>query len=108
MIPKILALLPMNGNSDSVLLNKNFIGYCSTSPCKLTLDTLLVSKHIDMGFINKDSKIIKQDAKSNFGCEFIIHDLLKETLADLESMHKIIDVKSNPYFPITTKLLMTY
>lgn len=90
MTPKIVALLPMKGNSERVP-NKNLKDFCGRPLYHVTLETLLASKYISNVIINTDSPIIKQDAKKHFGEKVIIHDRPEIIQGDFVSMNKIIE-----------------
>ena len=90
MTPKIIALLPMKGNSERVP-NKNLKDFCGKPLYHFTLETLLSSKYISQVIINTDSAKIKEDAKNNFGDKVIIHDRPKEIQGDFVSMNKILE-----------------
>ena len=87
MTPKIIALLPMKGNSERVP-NKNLKDFCGKPLYHFTLETLLSSKYISQVIINTDSAKIKED---NFGDKVIIHDRPKEIQGDFVSMNKILE-----------------
>lgn len=87
---KILALLPMKGNSERVP-NKNLKFFCGRPLYHYVLENLLNSKHIQKVIINTDSNDIKEDALKNFRDHIIIHDRPLEIQGDYISMNKIIE-----------------
>lgn len=86
---KILALLPMKGNSARVP-NKNLKDFSGKPLYHRVLETLIASKYIHNVIINTDSELIMRDAQANFGDNIIIHDRPKEIQGDFVSMNKII------------------
>lgn len=87
---KILALLPMKGNSERVP-NKNLKDFCGKPLYHRVLETLIASKYINKVIINTDSEKIKNDAVDNFGDKIIIHDRPEEVQGDFVSMNKVIE-----------------
>lgn len=87
---KILALLPMKGNSERVP-NKNLKDFCGKPLYHKVLETLIASKHISKVIINTDSEKIKNDAIDAFGDKIIIHDRPEEIQGDFVSMNKVIE-----------------
>lgn len=86
---KIVALLPMKGNSERVP-NKNLKDFCGKPLYHLVLETLLASKYITQVVINTDSKNIKQDVEKHFDPRVIIHNRSEEIQGDYVSMNKVI------------------
>lgn len=86
---RIVALLPMKGNSERVP-NKNLKDFCGQPLYHKILDTLLDSKYIDEVIINTDSDRIMGDVKSNYIEKVTIHDRPNEIIGDFVSMNKII------------------
>lgn len=87
---KILALLPMKGNSERVP-NKNLKDFCGKPLYHRVLETLIDSRYLDKIIINTDSEKIKNDALYHFGDDVIIHDRPEEIKGDFVSMNKIIE-----------------
>ena len=87
---KIVALLPMKGNSERVP-NKNLKDFCGKPLYQRVLDTLLSSNHIDEVIINTDSDNIKQHVQDNYENGVIVLDRPEEIIGDLVSMNKIIE-----------------
>ena len=87
---KIVALLPMKGNSERVP-NKNLKDFCGMPLYHAVLCTLLKSKFISQVIINTDSEDIKSDIKIHFKDKVIIHDRPKEIQGDFVSMNKILE-----------------
>jgi len=86
---KVIALLPMKGNSDRVP-NKNLKDFCGKPLYHFVLNTLLDSKYISKVIINTDSAAIKEDVKNHFGNNILIHDRPEGIQGDFVSMNKII------------------
>lgn len=87
---KVVALLPMKGNSERVP-NKNLKDFCGRPLYHKILDTLLASEYIDKIIINTDGELIKEDIEKNYKGKVIIHNRPKEIIGDFVSMNKIID-----------------
>jgi len=87
---KIIALLPMKGNSERVP-NKNLKDFAGKPLYHRTMEVLLDSKYIDKVIVNTDSETIKEDLLTYFPNNVIIIDRPKEIIGDLVSMNKIID-----------------
>jgi CMP-N-acetylneuraminic acid synthetase len=87
---KIIALLPMKGNSERVP-NKNLKNFCGNPLYHYVLNSLLKSKHINQVIINTDSEAIKRDVINNFKDNVIIHDRPLEIQGDFISMNKVIE-----------------
>ena len=86
---KILALLPMKGNSARVP-NKNLKDFSGKPLYHRVLETLIASKYIHKVIINTDSELIKRDAQANFGNNIILHDRPQEIQGDFVSMNRVI------------------
>lgn len=86
---KIIALLPMKGNSERVP-NKNMRVFDGSPLYHAIAKTLLASKYIDKVAIDTDSNTIANDAKKHFGDKVIIIDRPKEIQGDFVSMNDII------------------
>jgi len=87
---KIIALLPMKGNSERVP-NKNLKLFNSKPLFHWVLNELLKSSYIGQIIINTDSDLIKQNVISNFNERVIIHDRPSGIIGDFVSMNDIID-----------------
>ncbi|MEH6536888.1 MAG: acylneuraminate cytidylyltransferase family protein [Psychroserpens sp.] len=87
---KIVALLPMKGNSERVK-NKNLKDFAGKPLYHYTMQTLLDSKYIESVVVNTDSKFIKEDIKRNFPDNTIIVDRPESIVGDFVSMNKIIE-----------------
>jgi len=91
---KVVALLPMKGNSERVP-NKNLKDFCGRPLYHKILDTLLESKYIDEIIINTDGEHIKEDLDKNYKGRVVIHDRPAEIIGDFVSMNKIIEYDIN-------------
>ncbi len=87
---KLIALLPMKGNSERVP-NKNMKDFSGAPLYHAIMQSLLASKYIEKVAIDTDSDIIAKDAKENFGDKVIIIDRPKEIQGDFVSMNNIIE-----------------
>ncbi len=87
---KIIALLPMKGNSERVP-NKNLKQFNGVPLYHVVMNTLLKSKYIDEVIVNTDSERIKSDIHSNFKEKVVVIDRPKEIIGDYVSMNKIIE-----------------
>ncbi|MEX0273360.1 MAG: acylneuraminate cytidylyltransferase family protein [Flavobacteriaceae bacterium] len=88
---KIVALLPMKGNSERVP-NKNLKSFCGKPLYHRVLNTLLACTSIDKVLINTDSDRIKADVSNTYGAErVVLVDRPVELQGDFVSMNKIID-----------------
>ncbi|WP_108802659.1 cytidylyltransferase domain-containing protein [Aquimarina sp. Aq107] len=87
---KIVALLPMKGNSERVP-NKNLKDFCGEPLYTRVLDTLLESSFIDKVIINTDSSRIKNEVQKNYDDSVIVLDRPQEIIGDLVSMNKVIE-----------------
>lgn len=92
---KIIALLPMKGNSVRVK-NKNLKLFSGRPLYHVILNKLLSCEFIDIVIINTDSKKIKEDIMNNFSTNRVkIHDRNINLVGDLVSMNKIIEYDLN-------------
>lgn len=87
---KIVALLPMKGNSERVP-NKNLKDFCGKPLYHRVMDTLLSSTYINTVVVNTDSDAIKSDIKVSYGDKVIIIDRPQEIIGDFVSMNKVIE-----------------
>lgn len=87
---KIVALLPMKGNSERVP-NKNLKFFSGTPLYHKILNSLLGANLINEVVINTDSEKIKEDIASNFPDNVIVLDRPNELIGDLVSMNRIIE-----------------
>ncbi len=87
---KIVALLPMKGNSERVP-NKNLKEFYGRPLYHRLLDTLLASQYIDKVVINTDSENIKNDVLKNYPDNVVILNRPQEIIGDYVSMNKIIE-----------------
>lgn len=86
---KIIALVPMKGNSERVP-NKNLKIFNGRPLYHLIVNSLLKSKYIDEVIINTDSDKISENVRENFTNVRVIKRP-KELHGDFVSMNKIID-----------------
>ena len=86
---KVVALLPMKGNSERVP-NKNLKLFAGVPLYHRVLNTLLNSCYINEVVINTDSEAIKLDVLNNFPEKVTVLDRKKEIIGDFVSMNKII------------------
>ncbi len=93
---KVIALLPMKGNSERVP-NKNMKLFNGIPLYHKILKTLLDSKYIDEILINTDSDKIKKDIKERFPNSVVVVNRPKEIIGDFVSMNKIIEHDINLY-----------
>ena len=87
---KIVALLPMKGNSEKVP-NKNMKDFFGKPLYHRVLDSLLASNFVDKIVINTDSRDIKEDVNMNYPKNVIVLDRPKEIMGENVSMNKIIE-----------------
>ena len=87
---KIIALLPMKGNSQRVP-NKNMREFSGKPLYHAVVNALKHSKYISKVIINTDSQIIKNDAIKSFGDFVEIIDRPEYLLGDCISMNPIIE-----------------
>ena len=86
---KIVALLPMKGNSERVP-NKNLKLFAGKPLYHWIMEVLISSKHIDKVVVNTDSEIIKEDLKRHFEDYVIVVNRPQEIIGDFVSMNEII------------------
>ena len=91
---KIVALLPMKGNSERVP-NKNLKEFSGKPLYHRVMDTLLSSAYINTVVVNTDSDAIKSDIKVSYGDKVIIIDRPEEIIGDFVSMNKVIEYDIN-------------
>lgn len=93
---KIVALVPMKGNSERVP-NKNLKDFAGKPLYHRVMDALIGSKYIDKVVVNTDSDAIKNDVKI-FGDKVIVVDRPEEIRGDFVSMNKVIacDIENVP------------
>jgi len=87
---KIIALLPMKGNSERVP-NKNLKDFHGKPLFHRITETLLQSEYINKVVINTDSYKIKNDAINSFGEKVILIDRPLSIQGDFVSMNNIIE-----------------
>lgn len=86
---KIIAILPMKGNSERVP-NKNMKLFDKAPLYHAIVKSLLASKFIEYVVIDTDSQTIAKDAKEKFGDKVVIIDRPVEIRGDYVSMNNII------------------
>jgi N-acylneuraminate cytidylyltransferase len=91
---KIVALLPMKGNSERVP-NKNLKDFCGKPLYHRVMETLLSSSYINYVVVNTDSEAIKSDISKNFDDRVIVIDRPEEIIGDFVSMNTVIDCDVN-------------
>lgn len=91
---KIVALLPMKGNSERVP-NKNLKDFSGKPLYHRVMETLLSSKYINYVVVNTDSEAIKSDIGQNFDDRVIVVDRPEEIIGDFVSMNTVIDCDIN-------------
>jgi CMP-N-acetylneuraminic acid synthetase len=91
---KIVALLPMKGNSERVP-NKNLKDFSGKPLYHRVMETLLNSAYIDTVIVNTDSEVIKNDLKKYFEGSVVVVDRPAEIIGDFVSMNKIIEYDIN-------------
>ena len=91
---KIVALLPMKGNSERVP-NKNIKKFAGKPLYHRRMEVLLSSRHIDKVIVNTDSDALKQDLSHCFSDKVIIINRPQELIGDMVSMNKIIEYDLN-------------
>lgn len=87
---KVVALLPMKGNSERVS-NKNLRDFAGKPLYHRVLNTLLKSKYIDNIIVNTDSKTIENNIIKIFDNRVEINERPKSLIGDYVSMNKIIE-----------------
>ena len=101
---KVVALLPMKGNSERVK-NKNLKDFCGNPLYHRVMDVLLASKYINQVIVNTDSDDIRADILKHYPERVIIIDRPEEIVGDFVSMNKIIEndisiIDSDLLYPI--------
>jgi CMP-N-acetylneuraminic acid synthetase len=91
---KIVALLPMKGNSERVP-NKNLKDFSGKPLYHRVMETLLNSAYIDTVVVNTDSEAIKSDLKKYFEGKVVVINRPSEIIGDFVSMNKIIECDIN-------------
>ena len=91
---KIVALLPMKGNSERVP-NKNLKDFSGKPLYHRVMETLLSSSFINYVVVNTDSEAIKSDISKNFDDRVIVIDRPVEIRGDFVSMNKVIECDIN-------------
>lgn len=91
---KIIALMPMKGNSERVP-NKNLKSFCGSPLYQKVLDSLLGSEFIDKVIINTDSQAIKESVLNNYPERVIIHERPDALKGDFVSMNRVIEYDIN-------------
>ena len=91
---KIVALLPMKGNSERVP-NKNLKDFSGKPLYHRVMETLLSSSYINYVVVNTDSEAIKIDISKNFDDRVIVIDRPEEIIGDFVSMNTVIDCDIN-------------
>lgn len=89
---KIVALLPMKGNSERVP-NKNMRNFDGAPLYHAVMNTLLASKYISQVVVDTDCDVIEDDVKRNFsGCEVAVKVVRRpeRIQGDYVSMNDII------------------
>lgn len=91
---KIVALLPMKGNSERVP-NKNLKDFSGKPLYHRVMETLLNSNYIDTVVVNTDSEAIKGDLRKYFDGKVVVINRPAEIIGDFVSMNKIIECDIN-------------
>ncbi|MBU3714068.1 MAG: acylneuraminate cytidylyltransferase family protein [Ferruginibacter sp.] len=91
---KIVALLPMKGNSERVP-NKNLKDFAGKPLYHRVMESLLKSEYINSVVVNTDSESIKADILENFSDKVILVDRPAEIIGDFVSMNKVIECDIN-------------
>jgi CMP-N-acetylneuraminic acid synthetase len=91
---KIIALLPMKGNSERVP-NKNLKDFSGKPLYHRVMETLLSSSYINYVIVNTDSEAIKSDISNYFDDRVIVIDRPEEIIGDFVSMNTVIDCDIN-------------
>jgi CMP-N-acetylneuraminic acid synthetase len=87
---RIVALLPMKGNSERVP-NKNLKDFSGKPLYHCVMEALLGSTYITNVVVNTDSVAIKADIQKKFPERVIIVDRPAEIVGDFVSMNKVIE-----------------
>lgn len=90
MKPKVVALLPMKGNSERVP-KKNLKSFNGTPLYQIILNKLLESKIIDEIIVNTDCPNITESIQSNYKQKVIVRNRPESIRGDFVSMNKIIE-----------------
>lgn len=90
MKPKIIALLPMKGNSERVP-KKNLKSFNGTPLYQIILNKLLESKIIDEIIVNTDCPNITESIQSNYKQKVLVRNRPESIRGDFVSMNKIIE-----------------
>ena len=102
---KIIALLPMKGNSERVP-NKNLKDFAGKPLYHHVASTLENSSYVDKIVINTDSSLIEEDALKHFSKVQIVHRA-PEVCGDFVSMNKVIE-QDLSQFPENDFFLQTH
>ena len=90
MKPKVIALLPMKGNSERVP-KKNLKNFNGTPLYQIILNKLLESKIIDEVIVNTDCPNITESIQSKYKEQVLVRDRPESIRGDFVSMNKIIE-----------------
>lgn len=90
MKPKVIALLPMKGNSERVP-KKNLKNFNGTPLYQIILNKLLKSKIIDEVIVNTDCPNITESIQSKYKEQVLVRDRPDSIRGDFVSMNKIIE-----------------
>lgn len=90
MKPKVIALLPMKGNSERVP-KKNLKNFNGTPLYQIILNKLLESKIIDEVIVNTDCPNITESIQSKYKEQVLVRDRPDSIRGDFVSMNKIIE-----------------
>lgn len=90
MKPKVIALLPMKGNSERVP-KKNLKNFNGTPLYQIILNKLLESKIIDEVIVNTDCPNITESIQSSYKEKVVLRNRPDSIRGDFVSMNKIIE-----------------
>jgi len=90
MKPKVIALLPMKGNSERVP-KKNLKNFNGTPLYQIILNKLLESKIIDEVIVNTDCPNITESIQSKYKEQVLVRNRPDSIRGDFVSMNKIIE-----------------
>ena len=90
MKPKVIALLPMKGNSERVP-KKNLKNFNGAPLYQIILNKLLESKIIDEVIVNTDCPNITESIRSKYKEQVLVRDRPDSIRGDFVSMNKIIE-----------------
>jgi len=90
MKPKVIALLPMKGNSERVP-KKNLKNFNGTPLYQIILNKLLESKIIDEVIVNTDCPNITESIHLNYKQKVLVRNRPENIRGDFVSMNKIIE-----------------